>query len=84
MNTRFIFGFVLVVVALLIVSGAVFTVRQTQQALVLQFGEPKRGRQSVGDTGLRVVGVRVRDVQADAGLDQTMDDATLRRGRRHG
>ena len=42
MNARFIFGFVLVVVALLIVSGAVFTVRQTQQALVLQFGEPKR------------------------------------------
>jgi modulator of FtsH protease HflC len=42
MNTRSIFGFVLVVVALLIASGAVFTVRQTQQALVLQFGEPKR------------------------------------------
>ncbi len=30
------------VAALLVISGAVFTVHQTQQALVLQFGEPKR------------------------------------------
>ena len=33
---------VVVVAFLLVVSGAVFTVHQTQQALVLQFGEPKR------------------------------------------
>ena len=31
-----------VVALLLIVSGSVYTVHQTQQALVLQFGEPKR------------------------------------------
>ncbi|MGC6497066.1 MAG: protease modulator HflC [Candidatus Puniceispirillaceae bacterium] len=40
----------LVVVALIIatVSGSLFTVNQTQQALVLQFGEPKRTIQEPG------------------------------------
>ena len=33
---------VLAIVALLLLSGSLFTVRQTQQALVLQFGEPKK------------------------------------------
>ena len=40
----------LVVVALILasVSGSLFTVNQTQQALVLQFGEPKRTIQEPG------------------------------------
>lgn len=42
MNSRTIIGLIIVVVALLMVSSAMFTVRQTHQALVLQFGEPKR------------------------------------------
>ncbi len=42
MNSRLFFGFIVAVVFLLIASGSVFTVRQTQQALVLQFGEPMR------------------------------------------
>jgi membrane protease subunit HflC len=42
MSPRLIGFFIAIVVLLLVVSGAVFTVHQTQQALVLQFGEPKR------------------------------------------
>ena len=40
----------LAVIALLLagVSGSLFTVNQTQQALVLQFGEPKRTIQEPG------------------------------------
>ncbi len=41
MNSRFILGLLFVVAVLLVASGALFTVHQTQQALVLQFGEPK-------------------------------------------
>lgn len=41
MSPRVIGGLVLAFVILLLVSGSLFTVRQTQQALVLQFGEPK-------------------------------------------
>ena len=41
MNPRAIGGLVLAFVILLLASGSMFTVRQTQQALVLQFGEPK-------------------------------------------
>ncbi|MSO72019.1 MAG: protease modulator HflC [Rhodospirillaceae bacterium] len=41
MTPRIVAGFVIVVGALLLASGALFTVHQTQQALVLQFGEPK-------------------------------------------
>jgi membrane protease subunit HflC len=42
---------VIAVVALLLLGGSLFTVHQTQQALVLQFGEPKR---LVSDPGLHV------------------------------
>ena len=42
MSTRFIFGLIAGVVILLLASGAMFTVHQAHQALVLQFGEPKR------------------------------------------
>ena len=59
MSARFIVGFVLVVVVLLLASGAMFTVRQTQQALVLQFGEPKR---VVSDPGLHFKLPLVQDV----------------------
>ncbi len=41
MSPRMVAGFVIVVGALLLASSALFTVHQTQQALVLQFGEPK-------------------------------------------
>jgi membrane protease subunit HflC len=41
MSPRVVGGIVGVVVLLLLASGSLFTVRQTQQALVLQFGEPK-------------------------------------------
>jgi membrane protease subunit HflC len=42
MSPRIVAGSVLAVLFLLLISGSVFTVRQTQQALVLQFGEPKK------------------------------------------
>jgi len=42
MNPRLIALPVIAIALLIILSGAVFTVHQTQQALVLQFGEPKR------------------------------------------
>ncbi len=41
MNPRIIAGLVGAFILLLLASSALFTVRQTQQALVLQFGEPK-------------------------------------------
>ncbi len=41
MSPRIIAGFVAIVGFLLMASGSVYTVHQTQQALVLQFGEPK-------------------------------------------
>ncbi len=41
MSPRLIAGLVFVVAFLLVLSGSLFTVHQTQQALVLQFGEPK-------------------------------------------
>ena len=51
----------LIVVALLIVAGfsAFFTVNQTQQALVLQFGEPKR---TIQEPGLAVKLPFIQDV----------------------
>ncbi len=42
MNPRIIAAVIGVLAVLLVASGALFTVHQTQQALVLQFGEPKR------------------------------------------
>ncbi len=44
---------VIIIVALIVVAmSALFTVRQTQQALVLRFGEPVQGRGIVTDPGL--------------------------------
>jgi len=51
MNRRTLVILAAVVAALgVLASGAVFTVHQTQQALVLQLGEPKR---AVRDPGLK-------------------------------
>ena len=43
-----ILSLVIVALILAVVSGSLFTVNQTQQALVLQFGEPKRTIQEPG------------------------------------
>lgn len=43
-----IFGVYVTMVVLIIISGAMFTVDQREQALVLQFGEPKRVIQEPG------------------------------------
>jgi len=42
MSTRLFAGLAIALAVIVIASGALFTVHQTQQALVLQFGEPKR------------------------------------------
>ncbi|MGE4061853.1 MAG: protease modulator HflC [Rhodospirillaceae bacterium] len=42
MNPRVVFGVVVGVVVLLLLTGSFFTVQQTQQALVLRLGNPKR------------------------------------------
>lgn len=42
MNPRLIFALVIGVVALLLLSSSLFTVQETQQALVLRLGNPKR------------------------------------------
>lgn len=42
MNPRLIFALVVGVVALLLLSSSLFTVQETQQALVLRLGNPKR------------------------------------------
>ncbi len=42
MNPRVIFAVVVGVVALILLTGSLFTVQQTQQALVLRLGNPKR------------------------------------------
>ena len=47
-----IFAVVAMVLALVVVGAAVFTVQQTQQALLLRFGEPVAGRGLVSDAGL--------------------------------
>ena len=52
-------GVIILVVALLMISSAMFTVRQTHQALVLQFGEPKR---VITDPGLHFKVPLVQDV----------------------
>lgn len=47
------FGALVVLIVLLVLgSASVFTVQQTQQALVLRFGEPVGGRALVSDPGL--------------------------------
>ena len=56
---RHIFVGIIAIVALLLLSGSLFTVHQTHQALVLQFGEPKR---VVKDPGLHVKLPMVQDV----------------------
>ena len=48
MGVTRILSFVVVALILAAVSGSLFTVNQTQQALVLQFGEPKRTIQEPG------------------------------------
>lgn len=47
-NGTLILGALVVALALGVVSGALFTVRQTQQALILQFGNPVRVIQEPG------------------------------------
>lgn len=47
-NGTLVFGGLVIALALGIVSGALFTVRQTQQALILQFGNPVRVIQEAG------------------------------------
>jgi modulator of FtsH protease HflC len=42
MNPRVVFGAIVGVVVLLLLTGSFFTVQQTQQALVLRLGNPKR------------------------------------------
>lgn len=42
MNPRVVFGSVAAVVVLILLTGSLFTVQQTQQALVLRFGNPVR------------------------------------------
>jgi modulator of FtsH protease HflC len=42
MNPRAVIGVIAAVVVLLLLSGSLFTVQQTQQALVLRLGNPKR------------------------------------------
>ena len=42
MNPRVAIGAVVGVVVLLLLTGSFFTVQQTQQALVLRLGNPKR------------------------------------------
>jgi membrane protease subunit HflC len=42
MNPRTVFGVIIGVVVLLLLTGSFFTVQQTQQALVLRLGNPKR------------------------------------------
>jgi modulator of FtsH protease HflC len=54
MKISFVAGAILGValVALLVVAGSVFTVAQTEQALVLRFGDPVPGRTLVSEPGL--------------------------------
>lgn len=59
MNSKTVMAAIFAVVALLLVSSAMFTVRQTHQALVLQFGEPKR---VISEPGLHFKVPLVQDV----------------------
>jgi membrane protease subunit HflC len=43
---------VVVVLGLILIGGALFTVQQTQQALLLRFGEPVAGRGLISESGL--------------------------------
>lgn len=47
-----IVGLAILVVALLTLDGSVYTVSQTEQAVVLRFGDPVPGRERVTDPGL--------------------------------
>ncbi|WP_036286597.1 protease modulator HflC [Methylosinus sp. PW1] len=47
-----LFGVLLALVALIAAGGALFTVTQTEQALVLRFGEPVAGRGLITEPGL--------------------------------
>ncbi len=59
MSSRSIITMIAAVVILLLASSSMFTVRQTHQALVLQFGEPKR---VVTDPGLHFKMPLIQDV----------------------
>ncbi len=59
MTTRSIMAVIIAVAVLLMASSAMFTVRQTHQALVLQFGEPKR---VITDPGLHFKVPLIQDV----------------------
>ncbi|MSP50356.1 MAG: protease modulator HflC [Alphaproteobacteria bacterium] len=61
MSRQFLGGLGAALVALVLVAwGSLFTVPQQQQALVLQFGDPKR---SIADPGLKVKLPFIQDVQ---------------------
>jgi modulator of FtsH protease HflC len=45
-------GLVILILAIVVLAGSVFTVQQTEQALVLRFGEATPGRSLVTDPGL--------------------------------
>ncbi len=51
-NAAFIAAAAAFVVVLVVASASIFTVQQTQQALVLRFGEPVSGRGLITDPGL--------------------------------
>ena len=59
MSSRSVMAMIIAVVVLLLGSSAMFTVRQTHQALVLQFGEPKR---VITDPGLHFKMPLIQDV----------------------
>jgi modulator of FtsH protease HflC len=59
MSSRLILGLLLVVAVVLLASGSLYTVDQTKQALVLQFGEPKS---VISEPGLHFKVPLVQDV----------------------
>jgi len=59
MNTKLVIGGIVLAAIVILLSASLFSVHQTQQALVLQFGEIKR---TVQDPGLKVKVPLVQDV----------------------
>lgn len=52
MKSGAVFGLILVLIAVVLGGSAIFTLQQTEQALVLRFGEPVQGRGLVTEPGL--------------------------------
>jgi membrane protease subunit HflC len=52
MKTSNIFALIVLLAVIFVVGGAIFTVQQTEQALVLRFGEPLPGRGLITQPGL--------------------------------